>query len=190
MVLALPVCHWGLIGLLKRESFYNGRPTSYWSQQIRAYCEFRFSDQPKAKITLWFEDFKYLLGLPVPAAPPLCLGPVERDNCRAELMVLRQVAAERGSRLEKFIVLQFVNSEFGDPAAVPVLIELLRDADEFVRLYATRLLGTISPAASSAVPELREALRREEDNEDNLARRVIIDTLTQIDALRRIQELR
>jgi HEAT repeat protein len=50
----------------------------------------------------------------------------------------------------------------GDPAAIPVLIELLRDDNPRARLYACQTLGSFGPAASGAVLPLREALRDHE----------------------------
>src|SRR6266511_3969450 len=34
IVLYVPALHWGLIGLVRRESFFHGRPTSYWRLEL------------------------------------------------------------------------------------------------------------------------------------------------------------
>ncbi len=35
VILATPGVHWRLIGLAKREAFYQGRPTSYWEREVK-----------------------------------------------------------------------------------------------------------------------------------------------------------
>ncbi len=49
--------------------------------------------------------------------------------------------------------------ETRDAAAVPALLEALRDPDDEVRLGAVQALGRIGRTAAPAVPVLREALR-------------------------------
>jgi hypothetical protein len=54
----------------------------------------------------------------------------------------------------------------GDPDAVPVLMELLRDPDPKVRLIAIQGLEIVGPAAGPAVPALLRALRDKELGDD------------------------
>jgi WD40 repeat protein len=51
----------------------------------------------------------------------------------------------------------------GDPAAVPVLLSLLRDEDFRVRRVAAASLGRVGPPAREAVPALLEAADRDDD---------------------------
>jgi len=83
-------------GWLRGESFFAGRPSSYWSEVIR-------DRYPVAA----FED---AVGLGIGNEP--------------------------------------------DPAAVPMLIELLEDADDQVRFAACNALAAIGPAARQAIPAL------------------------------------
>lgn len=53
-----------------------------------------------------------------------------------------------------------------DAAAVPVLIDLLRDARPPMRRYAAGKLGAIGPPARAAVPALVEVVRDEEADRD------------------------
>jgi HEAT repeat protein len=46
----------------------------------------------------------------------------------------------------------------GDPEAIPVLLELLKDSDDQIRHKAATCLGWLGPKAKSAVPQLTEAL--------------------------------
>jgi hypothetical protein len=50
----------------------------------------------------------------------------------------------------------------GDPAAVPVLLELLADPDPAIRADAAEGLGRVGPAAVSAVPALLAAVQDED----------------------------
>ena len=44
-------------------------------------------------------------------------------------------------------------------AAVPALIQLLRDEDEEAQMVATRTLGQMGPVAKAAIPALTDLLR-------------------------------
>src|SRR5262249_16107830 len=46
----------------------------------------------------------------------------------------------------------------GDPASVPVLLELLRDWDPKVRAFAAASLGNVGPEAIAAAGRLRETI--------------------------------
>src|SRR5205807_1668175 len=52
----------------------------------------------------------------------------------------------------------------GDPAALPVLVELLRVNDVKVRRIVARGLGKIGPAAKSSFPELLNVLESTQDS--------------------------
>lgn len=105
-----------LWGLLHRESFYAGRPTSYWSQR---------------------------------AIPP----------------------AHRSSVMwEVFPDFPLYNNP--NPDAIPVLVELLADANSLVRRLALNCLGRLGPAAQSAVPAMIDTLRG--DNEDSVRARAAV----------------
>jgi HEAT repeat protein len=51
----------------------------------------------------------------------------------------------------------------GDPAAVPVLAELVGDEDHYVRLWGAMTLNQLGPQAAAAVPALVRALERGDD---------------------------
>jgi HEAT repeats len=56
------------------------------------------------------------------------------------------------------------------PAAVPTLVELLKDPSPFVRRTAARALAGIGRPAQAAVPALNEALQDDDEQTRNLAR--------------------
>lgn len=37
-VLAMPFCRYGIVGLIRGESFYKGRPTSYWRGAVKEWA--------------------------------------------------------------------------------------------------------------------------------------------------------
>ena len=65
----------------------------------------------------------------------------------------------------------------GDPDAVPVLIELLRDDNSIVRQEAILILARIGPAARDALPALQQALK----DPDEQVRARAITALRQIE---------
>jgi HEAT repeat protein len=60
-------------------------------------------------------------------------------------------------------VVSAIRQLHAEPAAVPLLGEMLRDADVLVRRQAAAALGRIGPRAEAAVPQLVAALRDEQD---------------------------
>src|SRR5260370_1372682 len=101
VALALPTSHFAIMGALRRESFYQGRPTSYWISALKKDA---------------------FLGDSVPTD----VGRILRE---------------------------------GGEAAVPVLVEMVNDPDEYVSMQALLALGVMSPHPTSAVPALIECLK-------------------------------
>jgi HEAT repeat protein len=77
-----------------------------------------------------------------------------KKNVRAEAI------NESFSRLDSAFALLTDKSKA--PDAIPILIELLKDADSFVRLDAAYALGFIGPQAREAVPHLIALLKDQE----------------------------
>jgi len=46
VVLYVPTLHWGLVGLVRRDSFFHGRPTSYWRFALKD----QFSGNPDREL--------------------------------------------------------------------------------------------------------------------------------------------
>ena len=131
-LLALPGVRWPLWGRLRGESFYRGRPTSYWRRLILDYPGQATLDHRQIP-----EDMQ--LGWDCAPATPV-------DSLRRVCGLPYQLA-----RLP-------YPFEENVPEAIPVLTELLRDGNPGVRLYAAGCLGDIGPAAKPAVPALLAAL--------------------------------
>lgn len=83
-----------------------------------------------------------------------------------EEAVLKKKNAREADALNSFSRLDAAFALLADkasaPAAIPILIELLKDTDAFIRLDAAYGLGFIGPQASVAVPHLLVLLRDQE----------------------------
>jgi hypothetical protein len=128
----VPESRWRIIGWVKRESFYQDRPTSFWSAELQNWsdvCGFPF--HPDEPTKMWTREpgrwevwaSKYF---------PLALSRVPKSKSPALL--------DR------------------DTSAVPVLTELLADANWKVRRIAAEGLSKLGPDARSAWPALQAAL--------------------------------
>jgi HEAT repeat protein len=126
-----------VLGTLRRESFYRGRPTSYWRKALQS------SDPVVHEQTL--AALKEGGADSVPVLTELLAGGESGDWEGAEV---RWTAAE-------------LLGEIGAPAraGVPALVTALRDPDAHVRTVAAASLGAIGPAAAGeAIPALSERL--------------------------------
>jgi hypothetical protein len=107
-----------LWGLLRNESFYRNRPTSYWRAKVHRDIYFKPSPSTTGG---WFN-----------------LASIHR---------------------EELYGLQTTLGEAPDPAAIPVLVELLDDEDSQVCFFACNTLVGHGPEAAAAIPALRKLLR-------------------------------
>lgn len=160
LMLAIPACRWRLIGLLRWESFYDGRPTSYWraqiqalhrdpSREVRVYRALRSSILGKPMRLLG-------IGEPVPI-PPLYRTPVERDP--EAVPVLAELLGDADATVRLYAVGNLAWMRRGAEAAVPALVRLFgQEHDPEARALSARALGAIGPGAAAATPALRAAL--------------------------------
>jgi hypothetical protein len=115
--------------LLRGEHFYHGKPTSFWSKEV----------QECVKTPFYRSDAHF-----------------------HELMEERP--ATIGDRVRQYFGLSYETERpkrplrDENPKAIPVLVDLLRDPDPTVRMYAAETLGAFGPAAKAAVRELAQLL--------------------------------
>jgi hypothetical protein len=132
VALALPGVRWWVYGHLRGEAMYRGRPTSYWSHEVA-----------RSVMTPFYR--RSLAGLDAPTVPASHL-----DALKAAL------------GLQYTVTWPTFPLRDDDPAAVPVLMELLKDPESEVRMYAAQSLGGLGTSAAVAEPALTEALQDKE----------------------------
>jgi hypothetical protein len=133
----LPAVRWSVIGWASGEAFYQGRPTSYWSQEAQN-----------------------LNSLVVTVG-----GSVERHWVH-NIWMRRLSWEEEVLEKLKLRTMNLESNDFPllnpDPTALPVLIELLDDPDSQVRQIAAQGLERLGPEAAPAITALRLACEEED----------------------------
>jgi hypothetical protein len=128
----LPAVHWRVIGWIKGEAFYEGRPTSYWAHEMQQWGPPCYAVSTMGGAITYRSD------------PFWFPQPSWWDQLREQLGGPPPVA----------ISSQPLLVDARDPTAIPVLIELLEHPDNDIRLIAVYALGQIGPDAQVAVPLL------------------------------------
>jgi hypothetical protein len=145
---AHPAIYWPVAGWLRGEAFYQGRPTSYWSQAIWTWAN-------DSAAGTWLDQARVSVGMrksdPIPRPPVigddpgpyswhpapanmLALRPTEVDP--AALPVLLELLGEKRPQTAK---------KPEDGAGMPVLVrQLLRDKRQFVRIQAALAIMTLA----------------------------------------------
>jgi hypothetical protein len=133
-VLAVPAVHWRLFGWARNEPFYRGRPVTYWAGEVSEL------------------QSGYSMFLDAPAIECYridCLLPGLRRRLGWDVPTKPVPAAD-------------VPLGTGDPAAIPVLLSLLRGEDEQAKIHAAWALAVVGPPAREAAePDLRRLAARE-----------------------------
>jgi HEAT repeats len=143
-----------LVGWARGEARYRGRCTNAWADDVRDW------------VPMWIVGTSGPRHSHRPAKPPTCFVRVQADPWWWPALHGVSVCTENPPLQE------------GDPAAVSLLLELLRDRDRTVRLLASQGLGRVGPAAKEAVPALRDLALHDEDE---AVRATAQDALTRID---------
>jgi HEAT repeat protein len=123
-------------GYVAGETFFQGRPSSYWSKAIR-------NDDPKAHQ----ETMATLKKGGDAVVPVLIVLLRDRTPPEEEAVEVRWRAAELLGDLGS-----------ASAAAAPALADALVEGDPHVRSVAAKALGQIGPAAKAAVPKLNTIL--------------------------------
>jgi hypothetical protein len=132
--LAVPAVHWRLFGWARGEPFYRGRPVTYWAGEV---------SQLSAGYSMFLD------------APTIeCY----RNNCLLPDL-RRRLGWVVPTRPVPASEVPLAN---GDPAAIPVLLALLRGQDEQAKLHAAWALAVVGPPAREAAEaDLRRLAARE-----------------------------
>jgi hypothetical protein len=157
----LPAVRWRVIGWVKGEAFYEGRPTSYWANEIDEWLTFQALGQSAS----WSERFFKAVGLDYQRRrpEPVVLGPLfelskhdgpARDlyrpiNAAAIPVLVDLLKDRRESVRQKAVSAFFFASDQGDPAIRVAVIAALGDESELVRESAVWALRWIDPEAAA-----------------------------------------
>lgn len=182
----IPDARWRVVGWVRGESFYAGRPTRYWSERVAAWMH-PGSDGTPADGQERTDPLRLLdrrgevappFGQPPdPAAVPV-LRELLRDEDRQVCLFACQALARLGPQAEPAVAA--LANLLGHPdvsrrrnaamalaalgpvgrGGVPALTRALRDEDEWVAYQAATALGRIGKDAAEAVPALTELSRR------------------------------
>jgi hypothetical protein len=143
IALVSPPVRWRIIGCIKNESFYQGRPTSYW----------------RARITTWREQFARYARTGIPPSEDLS------DDASLALLQKYLLCPNDRQALVPPLSLDDAHMTIGgaflsDPAGLAVLIELVRDPNREVGLYALeRIVALDAQDGQAAIPVLVEVLK-------------------------------
>lgn len=139
VLLAMPSCRYGVLGLVRGESFYQGRPTSYWRGVVKDWTVPRpCSPQGPPPTTLLHKVRAFLVE---PFAEKVVIPPGE-DQPDA-LPVLIELLSDEDAAVRSYAVTTIEGIGPSAKAAVPRLILLLEDEDPEVRALAAFAVDTI-----------------------------------------------
>jgi hypothetical protein len=162
-----------LLGLLRHESFFQGRPTSYWARRLDCKVqELKANPRWALKKAIPIKDF--LIGesyinyemdrdstLPVVTAVFLDEMP-RRDADPAALPVLRELLKDDRPevRWAAIVILGNLRSE---PSTASALLKWsLRDKDPWVRQSAAWAIADLGSGGKECVPDLIESMKNKE----------------------------
>ena len=128
--LFLPAVQWRLIGWVRAEAFYQGRPTSYWDRELRQGTMLRG------------------VGCGERCVPFMTFQPPEPTLLEKWLKQYLDWDVDPGPSLD------------ADSEAIPVLLALLTSDHEIVRILAMEKLGKVGPEALAPFPACRSWHKR------------------------------
>lgn len=173
--LLYPPLKWRLIGWMRGEAFYQGRPTSYWRQKIQQY-QHSTMEERQASHDHWMRKVEELVGLPsndLFKHPYTELNnPAAVDN-PAGVSVLVQLLQDSDPHIRGTAALEIANYSPPTGPAVPILIDLLEDPDPYVRANAA--MSLLGSKAKEAVPSLLRLLNDEDLGVRQAARQAICE---------------
>lgn len=155
----LPEFFWRVAGWIKNESFYQGRPTTWWVREIRwRYAPFNTPDRQ-----LHVYSTAEVASDPGPALRELqdaMQGPYHVSFAREHVAPWYEESLNKITIAPRLpgVVYQSAPPPLvdGDPEALGVLTELLINDDVKCRQLAACGLGALGKTSRSAVPTLRD----------------------------------
>ncbi len=167
-----------LQGFLRGESFYKGRPTSYWKDEIKQAIN---ATRPRPtsvldRLVRWNQSGPPRLGEPA-ALPVLTellsdLDPEVRMYAAGALIDkgswaepvlprLKELLQDEDPRIRRTAVYAVNSVETRTDVKIHLFAGMLKDDDSFVRMIVAELLGRIGAGSDEAVTALKESLHDE-----------------------------
>jgi hypothetical protein len=137
-VLAIPENRLTVLGYLRGENRFQGRPTSYWRLKVERYVVGMQNSATKA--TTFWEKLLEFISFGQSPRPSVLAGNTESLPVLIDLM---KDKTSRGATVEVYKTLASMGTNAKD--AVPLLIEALNDKDQIVRGWAAMALMRIDP---------------------------------------------
>lgn len=187
MAFAVPASRYPLLGWIRGERLFEGRPVSFWISALKDddastrrqaalvlgdVCQDASQDDPDCGRTIpaLLETLGDADGFVRKcAATSFILSPREAavPQDQATIQCLTGALADREVAVRQAAVraLWQAGAVAKEADGVTRLREALRDKDDFVRMYAARALARIGPDAKDAVPTLLQRLRQDEERD-------------------------
>lgn len=142
-----------VLGWLRGEAFYQGRPTGWWIRELRDW------DMP-------FQEYAYFKALYLARNKDgyhvgLNHGVMRRAYWLRELSPVEEFLVKHGNvQSSSQRPTPFADC---DPNAIPVLAQLLQTEETRVQFAAVEALAKLGPAGRQAFPDMLEFFRRQRD---------------------------
>src|SRR5258708_6617527 len=170
-----------LLGLLRNESFYRGRPTSYWRVVFHRAVHGDPEDKIRAHEEMLGIEPTYGQSMDTAAIPVLVELLDDEDEetrfvaCNAlgargteaapAVPALQRMLHQEGLYRHRNAVKTLASIGPGAKGAILDLIEALKEDDPMVNYFAAAALGRIGPEAREAIPELSKLILSERAKE-------------------------
>ena len=191
-LLLVPKVRWSAYGWLRGEAFYQGRPASYWRDQVQRH----FEAKARGSVEIpWIAGVLDDLGAPVsidnpldmpevlrpdPSAIPVLIDLLQEDDeqvCLAACDALGDIGADAQAAVPALLKMlqdprrsyresaSFALRAIGaDDKAIPILVTALDDDAALVAYNSALVLGKLGSRAEVAVPALTRVLQSEGAN--------------------------
>jgi len=150
-LLLLPAVHWRLIGWVKGEAFYQGRPTSYWKWDCQQWEHVPAILGPaywrKTRSARWDNSVREWLGIstqPTPESPPLFSADPDALPVLLELLDLDDEPSQRIA----IVGIRIIGP--AGKAASPRLLQLIRGRSR-LDMHAWEALQVVDPETASVL---------------------------------------
>jgi HEAT repeat protein len=157
-----PPVRWRVIGWVRGEAFYDGKPTSFWRSEIQGYAALLEGEPAPV-----FYQLKEWAGWQAADGTDIVPALLIVDD-PATIPVLMELMQDPDPQVRYWAMEGLPRDPTGAPA-LPILLKLLEDPDRKVRWWTARKVSEISAEdAPATVPVLIEWLESDRTTDDNV----------------------